>query len=222
MAHCRSCINKDPVQGMRNRQHGLSRKAYFFHNDYNADVLVIIRRPDGQYASYQSKPGLLRRFQSIPDDQLSGPPQFIQTQESDSDSASQQYSMRSSSFISSTSSNSANTPSLGSDNSLLAGHEAPSPIDIPPPAPTPPSTEIPITVLPSIETSLIDPDIFLSFLLNDETPLNDNEITELLWSTVVESTESAELNNKLPRLIQPSPVSNRQHEAILSLLDQYF
>ncbi|UKZ79066.1 hypothetical protein TrVFT333_006817 [Trichoderma virens FT-333] len=221
MARCRSRINKDPVRGMRNRQYGLSSKAHFFHNEYNADVLVVIRRPDGQYAGYQSKPGLLRRFQSVPDDQLSGPPQFIRAQESDSDGASQR-SMRSSSFTSSTSADSANTPSLTSDTGSLSSHEAPSPVDIPPPAPTPPSMEVPMTILPSIEMSPIDPDTFLSFLSNDETSLSDNEITELLWSNVVESSESAELNDELPRIIQPSPVNNRQREAILSLLDQYF
>ncbi|KAL7946798.1 hypothetical protein V8C42DRAFT_318838 [Trichoderma barbatum] len=151
MARCRSRINKDPVQGIRNRQHSLSKKAHFFHKDYNTEVLVIIRRPNGQYAGYQSKPGLLQRFQYVPDDQLSGPPQFIRAQELDSDATSQRSSIRSSSFISSTSSNSANTPSLSSENGSLSSHKAPSPVNIPPPAPTPPSAKAPITILPSIK-----------------------------------------------------------------------
>ncbi|PTB49513.1 hypothetical protein M431DRAFT_543197 [Trichoderma harzianum CBS 226.95] len=221
MARRRSRTNKDPTRGMRNRQRGLSRKAHFFYEEYNADVLVVIRRPDGQYTGYQSKPGLLRRFQSVPDGQLSGPSQFMQAQESDSDDTSQRYSRRSSSFVSATSSDSANTPSLSSSNSSLLSHEAPSPVDIPQPAPTPPPTEVPMSILPSIETPPVDADTFLSFL-NDETSLSDNEITELLWSNIIDSTESAEFNNELPCIIQPSPVSTRQREAMLSLIKRYF
>ncbi|KAL6789445.1 hypothetical protein GGI42DRAFT_337766 [Trichoderma sp. SZMC 28013] len=221
MARHRSRTNKDRTRGIRNRQRGLYKKAHFIYEEYDADILIVIRRPDGQYAGYQSTPGLLRRFQSVADDQLSGPQQFLQAQESDSDGASQRHSTRSSSFVSSTSSDSTNTPSLSSDNSSLSSYETPSPVNIPPPAPTPPSTEVPMSILPSIETPPVDADTFLSFL-NDDTSLSDNEITELLWSNIMDSTETAEFDNELPRINQPSPVSTRQREAMLSLIKRYF
>lgn len=238
MARCRSRINKDPVRGLRNRQYGLSRKAHFFHKDYNADVLIVIRRPDGKYAGYQSKPGLLRQFRYISDDNLLSPSRFTQTHESDSDGVSLASSIRPSSIKSPISSSSSKTPSLSSElssssiktpslsselSSLPSTPASSPPFNILPPAPTPPQVEYSSTEAPSNIMSSIDPAAFLSFVPHDvDASLSDNEIAELLWPDASGSSSSADLAIEWSHLTQPSPVSLPQREAILSLLDRYF
>lgn len=244
MARCRSRINKDPVRGLRNRQYGLSRKAHLFHKDYNADILIVIQRPDGKYAGYQSKPGLLRQFRSISDDSLLGPSKFTQTHESDSDGVSRASSIRSSSIESPISRGSSKTPSLSSELSSIKTPSLSSelsslpstpasPMNILPPAPTPPPIEYSEAWTPSDSNiissdsnimSSIDPAIFLSFAPHDgDASLSDNEIAELLWPDASGGLSgSADVAIEWSHLVQPSPVSLPQREAILSLLDRYF
>ncbi|EHK48879.1 hypothetical protein TRIATDRAFT_270918 [Trichoderma atroviride IMI 206040] len=239
MARCRSRINKDPVRGLRNRQYGLSRKAHSFHKDYNADILIVIQRPDGKYAGYQSKPGLLRQFRSISDDSLLSPSKFTQTHGSDSDGISPASSIRSSSIESHISSSTSKTPSLSSElssssiktpslsselSSLPSTPASPASMNILPPAPTPPPIEYSETWTPSNIMSSIDPATFLSFAPHDvDASLSDNEIAELLWPDASGGpSSSADLAIEWSHLTQPSPVSLPRREAILSLLDRYF
>ncbi|PTB43828.1 hypothetical protein M441DRAFT_132966 [Trichoderma asperellum CBS 433.97] len=237
MARCRSRVNKDPVRGIRNRQYGLSRKAHLFHKDYNADILIVIQRPDGKYAGYQSKPGLLRQFRYISDDSLLSPSKFTKTQESDSDGISRASSIRSSSIESPISSSSSKTPSLSSElssiktpslsselSSLPSTPASPTSMNILPPAPTPPQIGYSETWTPSNIMSSIDPATFLSFAPHDvDASLSDNEIAELLWPDAGSGpSSSADMAIEWSHLIQPNPVSLPRREAILSLLDRYF
>lgn len=71
--------------------------------------------------------------------------------------------------------------------------------------------------------SSIDPETFLSFAPHDaDASLSDNEIAELLWPDASGPSSSADLAIEWSHLVQPSPVSLPQREAILSLLDRYF
>ncbi|KAJ4854612.1 SRF-type transcription factor (DNA-binding and dimerization domain) domain-containing protein [Trichoderma breve] len=73
----RSRLNKNPARGMKNRRIGLGKKAHEYSVAYGSDVIVVIRGPNGHYSGYQSQPGLLQRLQSVSDDQLLGPDDFV-------------------------------------------------------------------------------------------------------------------------------------------------
>ncbi|KAL7917355.1 hypothetical protein ACQKWADRAFT_307015 [Trichoderma austrokoningii] len=241
MARCRSRINKDRGRGFRNQFRGLTKKANAFHQDYEVEILVVIKRPDGKCTGYQSKPGLLQQFRSISDDTLLSPSRFIQACKSDSDGNSRASSIRSSSIESPISASSIKTPSLSSE--LSSSSTIPPPpslsselsslpstptssaasMNILPPAPTPPQIEYSETWTPSNVMSSIDPAMFLSFAPHDaDASLSDNEIAELLWPDANGPSSSGDMAIEWPHLTQPNPVSLSQREAILSLLDRYF
>lgn len=69
----RSRVNRDLETGINNRQGGMCRKAHSLFTEYKADVVVIIRRPDGRYGGYQSKRGLLKELLQTPEDCLLTP-----------------------------------------------------------------------------------------------------------------------------------------------------
>ena len=52
--------NRNPEAGMRNRQMGLGKKANTYKQFYGGDVLLLMRRRDGQIFGYQSRDGLIR------------------------------------------------------------------------------------------------------------------------------------------------------------------
>ncbi|EXU95393.1 hypothetical protein X797_011545 [Metarhizium robertsii] len=62
--------------GMKNRERGLRKKAHTYFRLFAGDVLVILRRPDGRYTGYQSRPGLIREFLPGPENELLGPDDF--------------------------------------------------------------------------------------------------------------------------------------------------
>ena len=52
--------NRNPEAGMRNRQMGLGKKANTYKQFYGGDVLLLMRRQNGQIFGYQSRDGLIR------------------------------------------------------------------------------------------------------------------------------------------------------------------
>ncbi len=69
----RSKANRNREIGINNRQGGMCRKAHDLFTQYKADVVVIIRRPDGRLGGYQSKRGLVRQLLKAPEDCLITP-----------------------------------------------------------------------------------------------------------------------------------------------------
>jgi len=60
----RSAKNKNLEAGIKNRTHGLGKKAHTFHQFYGGDVLLLIRHQDGTIAGYQSRRGLIDQLAS--------------------------------------------------------------------------------------------------------------------------------------------------------------
>ena len=77
MHQSRSPVNKDVEAGMNNRQWGMCTKADALHRGYNADVIVVIRRPDGRIGGYQSRSGLLDELMPNLGDQLLSPSDVV-------------------------------------------------------------------------------------------------------------------------------------------------
>ncbi|KAK8924424.1 hypothetical protein VCV18_004846 [Metarhizium anisopliae] len=69
----RSKVNKRPEIGTLNCSWGMFSKANALFRQYDVDVVVIARRPDGGIGGYQSRPGLARDFLQINEQDLLGP-----------------------------------------------------------------------------------------------------------------------------------------------------
>lgn len=71
-------INKNPAAGMRNRQIGISKMAHTWFRFYGGEVLLLIRKHDGQWGGYQSRTHLVEELSqlNVPDNSLMGPRHF--------------------------------------------------------------------------------------------------------------------------------------------------
>lgn len=214
MPRQRSKKNKNARAGTANCQWGICKKGNDLSETYNVDVVVVTRRPDGFIGGFQSRPGLMRElFEFLGDDDLFGPSQF----------------------------------KGGRHGFLNTLRPSPSPPAHPSP---PPSTSSSLSDLPSSEHLSDFPATPSMFLLSpspwddieaggafacDTMSLEDDMPTQLVCPasimsgnatptsqrdtptpTAVDTEDSGALN-----ILQPTPVSMRKKQAILSLLDEY-
>lgn len=73
-------MNRNPSIGMRNRQVGITKMAHTWSSLYGGDVLVVIRKDNGEWGGYQSDPSLIQNLSSFrfPESQILGPYDFAE------------------------------------------------------------------------------------------------------------------------------------------------